>query len=44
MNMSKEEGEEGAALLFMMSPCKDEILKEWKLIDYSTYDGSYKDK
>ena len=44
MNMSKEEGEEGAALLFMMSPCKDEILDEWELTDYSTYDGSYKDK
>lgn len=44
LNMSKEEGEEGAALLFMMSPCKDEILEEWELIDYSTYDGSYKDK
>lgn len=44
LNMSKEEGEEGAALLFMMSPCKDEIQKEWELTDYSTYDGSYKDK
>lgn len=44
LNMSKEEGEDGAALLFMMSPCKDEILKDWELTDYSTYDGSYKDK
>ena len=44
LNMSKAEGEEGAALLFMMSPCKDEILKEWELTDYSTFDGSYKDK
>lgn len=41
LNMSKEEGEEGAALLFMMSPCKDEILEEWELTDYSTFDGSF---
>lgn len=44
LNMSKEKDEKTAALLFMMSPCKDEILEEWELTDYSTFDGSYKDK
>lgn len=42
MNISKEEGEEGSALLFMTSPCQKEIISEWELTDYSTYDGSYK--
>lgn len=44
LNMSKAEGEEGAALLFMMSPCEDEVLTSWELTDYKEYDGSYKDK
>lgn len=42
MNISKTEGEEGSALLFMTSPCKDEIEKEWELTDYSDYNGTYK--
>lgn len=41
MNLSKAEGEEGSALLFMTSPCKDEILEQWELTDYRDYDGSY---
>lgn len=42
MNISKTEGEEGSALLFMTSPCKDEIKTEWELTDYSKFDGTYK--
>ncbi len=44
MNISKAEGEKGSALLFMTSPCKDEIEKEWELTDYSDYDGTYKNE
>lgn len=44
MNISKTEGEEGSALLFMTSPCKDEIETEWELTDYSDYDGTYKNE
>ncbi len=42
MNLSKAEGVEGSAVLFMTSPCKDEVLDEWELTDYAQYDGSYK--
>ncbi len=42
MNLSKAEGVEGSAVLFMTSPCKDEILHEWELTDYAEFDGSYK--
>lgn len=44
MNISKAEGEEGSALLFMTSPCKEEIKQEWELTDYRDYDGSYKNE
>ena len=44
MNISKSEGEEGSALLFMTSPCKDEIKSEWKLTDYKNYNGTYKNE
>ena len=44
MNISKQEGEDVAALLFMTSPCKDEIKDEWELTDYSEYDGTYKNE
>ena len=44
MNISKTEGEEGSALLFMTSPCKDEIKTEWKLTDYRNFDGTYKNE
>ncbi|MBR2715803.1 MAG: hypothetical protein IKB73_06345 [Ruminococcus sp.] len=40
MNLSKAEGEEGSVVLFMTSPCKDEILTEWELIDYTKYEES----
>ena len=41
MNISKEQDEEGSALLFMTSPCQEEIMADWELTDYSEYDGSY---
>ncbi len=41
MNLSKAEGVEGSVVLFMTSPCKDEIKDEWNLTDYSEYEGSY---
>ena len=44
MNISKSEGEEGSALLFMTSPCKDEIKSEWELTDYKNYNGTYKNE
>lgn len=44
MNISKSEGEEGSALLFMTSPCKDEIEIEWELTDYKNYNGTYKNE
>ncbi|MBQ4128625.1 MAG: hypothetical protein IJD68_02505 [Ruminococcus sp.] len=40
LNLSKEKGEKDAALLFMISPCKDEILEEWELTDYSKFEAS----
>ena len=42
MNLSKTQGVEGSVVLFMTSPCKDEILDEWELVDYAQFDGSYK--
>lgn len=42
MNLSKTQGVEGSVVLFMTSPCKDEILDEWALTDYAQFDGSYK--
>ncbi len=41
MNLSKAEGEEGSVVLFMTSPCKDEIKSEWELTDYSEFEGTY---
>ncbi len=40
MNLSKEKGEEGAVVLFMTSPCKDEILTQWELTDYKKFENS----
>lgn len=40
MNLSSANDGTDAALLFMMSPCKDEILKEWELTDYSSYENA----
>lgn len=42
MNISKSMDEEGSALLFMTSPCQEDIKGEWELTDYRNYDGSYK--
>ncbi|MBQ8860256.1 MAG: hypothetical protein IJ015_02835 [Ruminococcus sp.] len=42
MNISKSKDEEGSALLFMTSPCQEEIKTSWELVDYRDYDGSYK--
>lgn len=42
MNISKGQNDETAALLFMTSPCSEDIKEEWELVDYSEYDGSYK--
>lgn len=38
LNLSKEKDEKNAALLFMISPCNDEILEKWELTDYKKYD------
>lgn len=40
LNLSQAEGEQSAVVLFMTSPCKDEILKEWKLTDYSSFEDA----
>ncbi len=40
LNLSKEKDEENAALLFMISPCQDEVLEEWELTDYSEFEAS----
>lgn len=40
LNLSKEKGEQGAALLYMMSPCKDEILEAWELTDYKKFEDA----
>lgn len=41
MNISKAEGDENAAVLFMMSACDDSIIEEWELTDYKDYNGTY---
>ncbi len=43
MNLSKAEGEEGSVVLFMTSPCSEDIISTWELTDYNDYDGSAKD-
>ncbi len=42
MNISKSKDEEGSALLFMTSPCQEEIKTSWELTDYRDYENSYK--
>lgn len=43
MDYSKSEGDV-SVVLFMTSPCTENIKTEWKLVDYSTFEGSYTEK
>ncbi len=43
MNLSKAQDEEGSVVLFMTSPCMEDIISDWELTDYENYEGSAKD-
>ena len=41
MDYSKSEND-ASVVLFMTSPCSKQVVKDWKLVDYTTYEGTYK--